>query len=60
MEKIVLQKSAIVLGGGFSRRFGRDKGLVLLKDKPLVSHVIDQISPLVDLVVVVVSTEKRF
>ena len=54
-----MQKSAIVLGGGFSRRFGRDKGLVLLKDKPLVSHVIDQISPLVDLVVVVVSSEKQ-
>jgi molybdopterin-guanine dinucleotide biosynthesis protein A len=59
LETIVLQKSAIILAGGFSRRFGRDKGLVLLKDKPLVLHVIDQVSPLVDSVLVVVSSKKQ-
>ena len=54
-----MQKSAIILAGGFSRRFGRDKGLVLLKGKPLILHVIDKVSPLVDSVLVVVSSGKQ-
>jgi molybdopterin-guanine dinucleotide biosynthesis protein A len=56
---IVLQKSAVILAGGFSRRFGSDKGLVLLMDKPLVRHVIDKVSPAVDEVLVVVSSEEQ-
>lgn len=56
---MVLQKSAIILAGGFSIRFGRDKGLVLLKGKPLILHVIDKVSPLVDSVLVVVSSGKQ-
>jgi molybdopterin-guanine dinucleotide biosynthesis protein A len=59
LEKIVLHKSVIILAGGFSRRFGRDKGLVLLNDKPLILHVIDKVSPLVDSLLVVVSSEKQ-
>ena len=54
-----MEKSAIILAGGFSRRFGSDKGLVLLRDKPLVRHVIDKISPVVDEVLVVVSSENQ-
>jgi molybdopterin-guanine dinucleotide biosynthesis protein A len=54
-----LQKSAVILAGGFSRRFGSDKGLVLLVDKPLVRHVIDKVSPAVDEVLVVVSSEEQ-
>ncbi|KON30355.1 hypothetical protein AC477_05020 [miscellaneous Crenarchaeota group-1 archaeon SG8-32-1] len=59
MDEIILEKSAIILAGGFSRRFGSDKGLVLLRDKPLVRHVIDKISPVVDEVLVVVSSENQ-
>jgi molybdopterin-guanine dinucleotide biosynthesis protein A len=54
-----LQRSAVVLAGGFSRRFGRDKGLVVLAGKPLVVHVIDRISKVVDEVLVVVSSETQ-
>jgi len=54
-----LQKSAVILAGGFSRRFGSDKGLVLLMNKPLVRHVIDKVSPAVDEVLVVVSSEEQ-
>jgi molybdopterin-guanine dinucleotide biosynthesis protein A len=54
-----LQKSAVILAGGFSRRFGSDKGLVLLQDKPLVRHVIDSVTPIVDEVLVVVSSHKQ-
>ena len=56
---MVLQKSAIILAGGFSRRFGSDKGQVLLHDKPLVQHVIDNVKPAVDEVLVVVSSRKQ-
>jgi molybdopterin-guanine dinucleotide biosynthesis protein A len=52
-------KSAVILAGGFSRRFGSDKALVLLKQKPLVCHVIDQISLTVNEVLVVVSNNKQ-
>ena len=41
--------TAVVLAGGRGRRMdGRDKGLIPLWDKPLVSHVIDRIAPQVD------------
>ena len=56
---IELQRSAIILAGGFSRRFGSDKGLVILADKPLVIHVIDRVSELVDEVLLVVSSEDQ-
>ena len=54
-----MQKSAVILAGGFSRRFGSDKGLVVLMNKPLVRHVIDKVSPVVDEILVVVSSEKQ-
>ena len=59
LDAIVLQKSAVILAGGFSRRFGSDKGLVLLRNKSLVRHVIDKVSPAVDEIFVVVSSEKQ-
>lgn len=59
MDAIVLQRSAVILAGGFSRRFGSDKGLVLLRDKPLVRHVIDKVSSTVDEILVVVSSQKQ-
>ena len=54
-----MQKSAVILAGGFSRRFGSDKGLVQLNNKPLVRHVIDNISAAVDEILVVVSSKKQ-
>jgi molybdopterin-guanine dinucleotide biosynthesis protein A len=57
-EKTV-ERSAIVLAGGFSSRFGQDKGLLELADKPLIRHVTDAIDPLVDEVVVVTKSRER-
>jgi len=54
-----MQKSAVILAGGFSRRFGSDKGLVLLTNKPLVRHLIDKVSPVVDEILVVVSSKEQ-
>ena len=38
--------SAVILAGGKARRMeGRDKGLQMLKEKPLVQHVIERLQP---------------
>jgi len=52
-----LDKSAIILAGGFSSRFGKDKGLVQLANKPLIKHVLDIIDNVVDEKIVVVSSK---
>jgi len=52
-----LKTSAVILAGGFSKRFGRDKGLVELAGRPLILHVFDTISGVVDETVVVVRSK---
>lgn len=43
------QIAGLILAGGLATRMqGQDKGLVLFKDKPLVEHVIERLSPQVD------------
>ncbi len=54
-----MEKSAIILAGGFSKRFGRDKGLVELAGKPLILHVFDRISHVVNETTVVVSSSEQ-
>ena len=52
-----MDKSAIILAGGFSSRFGQDKGLLLLAGKPLIKHVIHAIYGMVDETIIVVSSK---
>jgi len=52
-----LGKSAIILAGGVSSRFGQDKGLLQLANKPLITHVLDAISTIVDEKMVVASSK---
>ena len=59
MCSIILQRSTVILAGGFSRRFGRDKGSVVLAGKPLICHVIEKVSNIVDEIVVVVSSKNQ-
>jgi molybdopterin-guanine dinucleotide biosynthesis protein A len=54
-----LDRSAIVLAGGVSSRFGQDKGVLELANKPLIKHVIDAVSPLVDEMIVVTNSKER-
>gem|GEM_PF-271879 len=54
-----LGASAIVLAGGFSSRFGRDKGLLDLCGKPLISYVLDAVTGIVDEKIVVVSNKEQ-
>lgn len=50
-----MSRSAIILAGGLSSRFGQDKGLLRLAGKPLVKHVLDAVDNVVDERIVVVS-----
>ena len=54
-----MKKSAIVLAGGLSNRFGHDKGLLQLAGKPLILHVLDKISTIVDEVLIVVGSARQ-
>jgi len=54
-----MERAAIILAGGFSKRFGQDKGLVKLAGKPLVLHMFERASVVVDEVLVVVSSESQ-
>lgn len=48
-----LRVGGVVLAGGLARRMdGRDKGLLVLADKPLVQWVLEQVSPQVDDVII--------
>jgi len=54
-----LKNSAVILAGGFSKRFGQDKALIELAGKPLILHVLDRASKIVDETVVVVRSENQ-
>ncbi len=51
--------SAVVVAGGVSKRFGQDKGLIKLAEKPLILHVLDKVATLVDETIVVVNSETQ-
>jgi molybdopterin-guanine dinucleotide biosynthesis protein A len=52
-----LDRSAIILAGGFSSRFGQDKGLLNVAGKPLIKHVLNAADKIVDEKIVVVSSK---
>jgi molybdopterin-guanine dinucleotide biosynthesis protein A len=54
-DSTLLSRSAIILAGGLSTRFGQDKGLLQLAGKPLVRHVLNAVDNIVDENIVVVS-----
>jgi molybdopterin-guanine dinucleotide biosynthesis protein A len=54
-----VNRSAVVLAGGFSSRFGQDKGVLELVGKPLIRHVVDAVGSVVDETIVVTNSEER-
>ena len=51
--------AVIILAGGLSRRFGQDKCLKELAGRPLVAHVLDRVSTIVDERLIVVGSEAQ-
>ena len=54
-----MQNSAIILAGGPSKRFGKDKGLVKLKGKVLVRYLLEKVARIVDEKVIVVGSNAQ-
>ena len=55
-----LNVSAIVLAGGRSSRFKRDKALILWEGKPLIVRQVDMLKGLFDEIIVVTGNERRY
>lgn len=54
-----MERTAIVLAGGYSTRLGQDKGLLSLKGKPLIKYVTDAIKSLVEEVIIITSSKDQ-
>jgi len=54
-----LDRSAVILAGGFSSRFGQDKGLIELAGKPLVRYALETVDKIVEEKIVVVSSREQ-
>ena len=52
-------KSCIVLCGGQSRRMGRDKGSMIIQDKPMIKHVLSTLNHIIDDVIIVLNDKER-
>lgn len=54
-----MEKTAVILAGGSSNRFGQDKGLLQLANKPLIKHVLKAVNSLVDEKLVIVNSQAQ-
>jgi len=50
--------TGIILAGGKSIRMGRDKGLMLYKNKPFIKHIIKALQPVVSEIIIVSNSNK--
>jgi len=55
---LILENSAIILAGGPSKRFGSNKSLTLLLNKPLIKYTLDAVEGIVEEKIVVVSSKE--
>lgn len=60
-----MRKAAIILAGGLAKRFqikgekGTDKALANIQGKPILVHIIEKVTPIVEEIIVCVNNEKR-
>ncbi|MEM2912718.1 MAG: molybdenum cofactor guanylyltransferase [Candidatus Bathyarchaeia archaeon] len=54
-----MERSAVILAGGASQRFGIDKALVELAGKPLILHVLERIEECVDETIVCIRSSAQ-
>lgn len=59
LTQISLRTSVVILAGGFSKRFGEDKALLKLAEKPLILHILDRMITITDTAIVVVSSKNQ-
>ena len=52
-------KSSIILCGGRSRRMGRDKGSLIIKDKPMIKYILSTLNNEIDEAIIVLNDSKR-
>ena len=52
-------KSSIILCGGQSRRMGKDKGSLNIKDKPMIKYILSTLNNEIDEVIIVLNDNKR-
>jgi molybdopterin-guanine dinucleotide biosynthesis protein A len=50
---IIPNTTAIILAGGQSSRMGQDKGLMEVKGKPMIQHIIDTVSLLTNQIIII-------
>jgi molybdenum cofactor guanylyltransferase len=58
-QGLYMNRTAIILAGGFSSRFGQDKSLLELNSKPLIKHAVDAIKKIVDEIIIVTNEQNR-
>jgi molybdopterin-guanine dinucleotide biosynthesis protein A len=52
-------KSCIILCGGKSSRMGRDKGSMIIQDKPMIKHILSTLNHQINEVIIVLNDESR-
>ncbi|WP_407411010.1 molybdenum cofactor guanylyltransferase [Methanobrevibacter sp.] len=52
-------KSCIILCGGQSRRMGRDKGSMVIQNKPMIKHILSTLNHEINEVVIVLNNRER-
>lgn len=55
----MVDRSVVVLAGGFSRAFGQDKATLEFNGKSLIRHVVDAVSSIVGEVIVIANTQEH-
>lgn len=51
--------SCVVLSGGQSRRMGKDKGSMIIKDKPMIFHILEKLNHQINDCVIVLNNSER-
>ncbi len=52
-------KSCIILCGGKSSRMGRDKGSMIIQDKPMIKHILSTLNHQIDEAIIVLNDQER-
>lgn len=54
-----MSKTAIILAGGFSKRFGSDKGILKIANISLINHVVKKVASVVNEIIIITNSKKK-